>query len=234
MMPLRRTRTEDCVSDLRFDMLVSGELDGETQRGVRAHLEHCGLCADRLRSIEADHAQFHPEPRLRRARRWSRIAAPIGVALAAAAALVMFVTPKHEPSGTRTKGAARLGLFIERDGQLQPGTTGDVVQPGDVLQFTVTTTRPTFVALVGVDGSRHADVYFSETGVAGTIGVGEDIPLPVSIRLDEVPGVETFHALFCDHAVSLAPIVAALPASPAALAAPRGCEVETIALEKRP
>ncbi len=53
MTPFRRTRTEHCVSDLRFDMLVSGELDRDTWRGVSAHLEHCARCAARLRSIAA-------------------------------------------------------------------------------------------------------------------------------------------------------------------------------------
>jgi hypothetical protein len=77
-------------------------------------------------------------------------------------------------------------------------------------------------------------VYYPDGTSTAPFGVGDATPLPVSIRLDDVYGMETFHALFCDHAVPLAPIVAALPNSSGSLAAPPGCEVETIALDKRP
>jgi len=46
------------LSDLRLDQLLSGELSGEREQRVRAHLATCARCQDRQLELSADRAAF--------------------------------------------------------------------------------------------------------------------------------------------------------------------------------
>jgi len=57
MMTLRR-QSPDCLSDLKLDRLLSGELSTELERVARAHLAECPACAERSLELSADRVSF--------------------------------------------------------------------------------------------------------------------------------------------------------------------------------
>ncbi|HUS63414.1 MAG TPA: hypothetical protein VMZ28_02685 [Kofleriaceae bacterium] len=240
MTPLDRGgRGDDCVSDLRFDRMLAGEMDAAGAAEVRQHASGCVVCAARLREIEVDAAPLPSLPVRARAPRapWFRRAFALpAFGLAAAAAVILLLVMRGDgdgdDGGTRLKGRAHLSLFVSHGGEVRPAGPGDVVAPGDQLQLTYSAAQATYLAVLSVDGARQASVYFPDDATrAWRAEPGADVPLPRSTVLDEVLGRETLYLLTCDQAVELAPLLATLSAGrpPAA----HGCSIETVELEKR-
>ncbi|HKO91677.1 MAG TPA: zf-HC2 domain-containing protein, partial [Polyangiaceae bacterium] len=50
--------TLECLSDLKLDQLLSGELPGDREQVARAHLAVCPACAARSLELSADRARF--------------------------------------------------------------------------------------------------------------------------------------------------------------------------------
>jgi hypothetical protein len=248
-----RSRPEGCLSDLRLDQLLARELDAELERSTRAHLEGCAACAARLAAIEAERAAFlAAPPPLRRptkgaapakaARRRGLVYLFPGVAAAvAAAAAVVFLlrVPPKPPSesdadpGTRIKGGSRIGFYVKRGAAVAHGGPGEVVYPGDALQFTYSTQRASYLALVSVDGAGKASLYFPESAEAAPIEPGQDVALPISTVLDDTLGGETVVGLFCAAPIPLEPLRAAFEANAAAPPLPAGCQSSRISFVKK-
>ena len=241
MNPLDHLRRgEGCVSDLALDRLVAREIEAVEADAIRAHAAGCAACRDRLLELEA--TCVHPLPALPRAarlatrrRRWLAVAVP-AVALAAAILLFVMRDRGDQPEGgTRLKGRAHLSLFVSHDGELRPAASGEVVAPGDRLQFTYSSDRPIFLAVLSLDGGGHASIYFPDDDRRAWRGEpGADLPLPRSTILDEVLGREALVLLACDRAVDLAPLLAELDRAGTGWRFPPGCSSETIWIEKRP
>jgi hypothetical protein len=250
---LTRSRSEGCVSDLRFDRLIAGELDLGAERVVRDHVAGCALCAARLAEIEAAAAAFieHAPPlpgrviELRKRRPKPAWLASTAGALAAAAALVVWARV-HAPwstidpsqggdvadSSTRTKGAARLGLYIERRGAVIRAQEGDTVHPDDRLQFTVTSAEGGFLAVIGVDGASAVTVYYPSGLRAEAFDPGTDLPLGASTILDATLGREVDYGLFCKAPIELEPVRRAFAARPDDPPIPAGCRLDRLHLVK--
>ncbi|WP_437500048.1 zf-HC2 domain-containing protein [Sorangium sp. So ce1099] len=262
MIPFERSRPEGCPSDLRFDRLLAGELAPAEEQATRAHLDGCGRCAARFAALEAARAAFLADPPPLRlpapprtpapAVRWSRARAlvpAVTAALGAAAvlALVLRTRPPAGPTGddrgarvaqaaqgTRTKGGdGRIGFYVARGEGAVPGGPGEVVHPGDRLQFTYAAAEAGYFALLSVDGARKASIYFPAGAAAAPIQAGEEVPLPSSVVLDETLGPETLYGLFCSAPVDLEPIRAALESAPERPPAPAGCRVDRLQIDKR-
>src|SRR5262245_19467085 len=120
-------RQPGCLSDLRIDRMLAGDLDPAEQAGAREHAATCAGCRARLSRLEAARAASDgaaaaalealwradeaPTPPAR-PRRWSWLGPALTAATAVGAvALVFFArgTLDQEPTGTRTKGRARIG-----------------------------------------------------------------------------------------------------------------------------
>jgi hypothetical protein len=231
-----RTRAEGCLSDLRIDRLLRGELSREEAADSRQHLSACATCHRRVNEIEAARARFQeapialPRPASRRfARRWT---AGIGAGLAAAAAIAISIFA-HEPSGTRTKGGSHLGFYVLHERQLRRGQSGEKVNPGDTLQFVYTIAKPAYAAILSVDGAGQVSRYFPDGPMAEALSVGTEQRYSRSTILDEVLGVETIYGLFCGEAVALEPIQAALQQAPTRGPEVPSCQVERLSIEKR-
>ena len=54
-------RTPDCLSDLRIDRLIAGDLEGRERDGARDHLAICATCAARVTAFEAARAVTPPD-----------------------------------------------------------------------------------------------------------------------------------------------------------------------------
>jgi hypothetical protein len=168
-----------------------------------------------------------------------------GSALAAAAlALVVAGRSHHDArarandvvergASTRVKGGPiRIDLFVDHQGQTRPGGSGEIVHPGDVLSFASTAHEAGFLAILSRDGAGTGSVYVAEGGRAIAIEPGSAVRLRHAVKLDDVLGPETLFVVACDHAVPVEPLRGAL-ADQSALAAPPGCRVDTIQIEKR-
>ncbi|MEA2695993.1 MAG: hypothetical protein QOI66_264 [Myxococcales bacterium] len=235
---LERTRAEGCLSDLRLDQLVRDELAGEATATARAHLAGCAICRDALARIEECRVQFSEglagvrvAPSVRPPRRRRAWIAAGGGLLAAAAALLL-VGPLRIPTVPwRSKGQGHLHLYVARSNTVRPSASGDVVAPGDRLQFTYTLAQERFFALLERDGRGAVNVFFPDGASAALLSPGVNVSLPRSTILDDVLGEERLYGLFCQQAVTLQPLRDALSAGRVPSAP--DCETEAFLLEKR-
>ncbi len=247
-------RPPGCPSDFTLDRLDAGELPSDGGAQLRQHVASCAACQGRAAARAQARAAFHadappfaaicartaapvapttaPPPRPR------RLAWPAaGSALAALGVVLALASPWSRPEpdrGTRIKGAERLGFYVLHAGQVRRGIHGEVVQPGDGLRFTVTTPARRYVAVLSLDGSRRASVYFPRGAEAEPVAPGDDVPLPLSTVLDAVPGPETLHGVFCDRPFTVEPLREALERRGTVDPLPPGCDVDAVEIRKDP
>jgi len=219
-----------CLSRLGCDQLLNGELPDEL--AARAHIASCRQCEARLAEHVVERAAFSVP--LRRPPTIRRPAPPLAMiaALAAVVVGIFVLRPRPEDAaGTRAKGKPTIGFYVEHAGVVRAGAAGEVVVPGDALEFTASTERAGWLAVVGIDGAKTASVYYPAGADAAPVAPGRDQTLPLSVILDEVVGAERIYGVFCDR-----PFTVALAKSIAADGAPlpAGCIVDTLDIEKRP
>lgn len=192
---------EDCVSELRIDRLLAGELAPDAAARIRSHAASCAVCGGLLARAEAVARSFAaaPPPLRLPARPAVRIAG-WAAALAAGVALVVAAPWRGGPDGIRTKGGPSLGLFVSHDGVVRRGASGEVVAPGDRLQPVTTADRAGWIAITAVDGAGTRTVYAAPQPV----DAGRDRLLPFSIVLDDTRGPTTITAAFCPGPFALA------------------------------
>jgi hypothetical protein len=208
-----------CLSDLRIDMLLAGDLAAAEAGRAREHARTCPACAARVAAIEAARAANARGggPDIEALRRAAAVVAPargrgawrpswiaLGATLAAGvAALVLVVRAPVPTETTRSKGRAdaHVGFFVEHGGDVRRGAPGERVSPGDRVRFTTTSVDPgrhaRHLAIIGVDAARVATVYFPAGGVPDDIAAGDDVALPRATLLDDTLGPETIYAFFC-------------------------------------
>jgi len=233
-----RTRAEGCLSDLRLDRLLRDELAPEGAAAARAHVVACAVCRGALARIERFRAEFSAglaaaplAPPVRPPRR-RRVWISAGGSLLAAAAALLLVGPLRTPRDPwRSKGHGHLRLYVARGDTVRPSASGDVVAPGDRLQFTYTLSQGRFFALLERDGRAAVNVFFPDGPSAAPLAPGANVSLPRSTILDDVLGEERLYGLFCEQAVKLQPLRDALSAGRVPSAP--DCEVEAFLLEKR-
>ncbi len=229
----------DHVSDLQWDRLLAGELNGAASKAAHDHAAGCARCAARLRELTAGHAAFawRPAPRWLappvRSWRWVGAAVP---ALAAVVALALLWpgAPGRDLDGTRAKGAGPvLVLAAGAPGGLVPLASGDTLAPGEYVQAAYTAARDGFGAVLSRDGAGAVSVYVPARGATMVaLPAGTERSFPQSTVLDDVIGAERIVIVWCEAAHPLAPLLAQLHA-PLPVAAPAGCTVRELALDKR-
>ena len=243
----RESRPAACLSELKLDRLLAGELAPAAQAEARHHLEGCPGCASRRAERERERQLFRDtapplfsgwQPRFTARPRRGRMWFATGALAVAAAAVFLIARPRPEETVT-PKGKAALRFFVldGSTGQVRPGSPRQEVHPGDRIrfQFDRAAVAGRHVALIGRDAAGNATTYFPDAGdTARPAPTAEDGLLPYSIALDAALGVETVHALYCREAVALAPVRAALARSGASVVWPASCEVEQVRLEKTP
>jgi hypothetical protein len=105
------------------------------------------------------------------------------------------------------------------------------VHPGEQLRFSYTSDTATHLALFGRD-ARAVTTYYPLDADAPRVEPGRDVALDFGVELDERPGPERIHALFCPQPIALAPMRDALARS-GRLPVPPGCHTDVITLDKR-
>jgi hypothetical protein len=245
MTILEPTRAEGCPSDRALDEWLAGELPADRRASLDAHVPGCEDCSARHRARLAARTAFpleapafdklvpasEPAPAPRR--RWLRWWA-VGPALAAVAALVLVARPLHdEQDEVRTKGHDALGFFVLHAGAVRQGARGEVVRPGDRLQLVTTTSAPRFLAVLERDAGGRVSVFFPRGDAAAPVTPGRGVALPTSVVLDEAVGVGTLYGVFCERAVTLAPMVRELEQRGDGARWPAGCHVDQLSYESR-
>jgi hypothetical protein len=228
-----------CPSDLVYDQLLGDELGAARSAEVRRHVADCSRCRARFEEL----ARFREEARLpafesfarpsARARaKWPVYAAGAAAAAAFALGLLLWVRPAPVPDETRAKGTGRLSFYVKRGEAVLRGGPGEILHPGDAIEFSYTAVRPGYLAVLSVDGARRASVYYPDAARAAPVTAGEQI-LPQSTVLDDVLGTEHLYAVFCDGAVELEPLRRALERDPRAGIVAGGCSVDSLIVEKK-
>jgi hypothetical protein len=150
----------------------------------------------------------HEKKRSAARRRWLWLPTAF-VAVSAAALLVLTAVPSVD---TRIKGDG-VGLTVALVGAGAPKSlaSGARVHPGDRLQLAYDAGDSTYLALIGIDGSGRATVYYPDSGelMAQRIGAAR-ATFPFSLTLDATPGAEAMVAVFADQALPLRRVVEAV------------------------
>jgi hypothetical protein len=213
------TRAPGCVSDLDLDELLSGDLVGLPRASaLRAHIDGCTRCRERLSAFEA----VEPPPagvilsrvkeagtRPPRTSRWPFALVVMTMGAAVAAAFVVVVRPSPGPgvgADERTKGGLALTVFVKRAGGAVETVTRDgTLRPGDEMRFSLATGRPGYAVVLGLDAAPSVTLYAPYAPTAGAaqaikLDSAGKTALPGSIVADETGGAERVVAVVCEGA----------------------------------
>ncbi len=216
------------AGDAKADAVAKHATDADRARMDELRAEHQAFLASvdvaaEVRGIQR-RAPRPPE------RAWWRWIATGGALAAAVAAILVLVHPKGELGpDIETKGdGVTLVLHASTGERL---ATGDTVTPGTRIRFEVNATKPGYVAIVGIDGSGTATVYYP-FGAAQPIYVDPKTNslLPGAIELDATPGDERFFAV---HAAEPFPLDAVTTALRGSAQLPAGVASSAVVLHKK-
>lgn len=192
------------LSTLRLHQYRYGELQDGEDTAVRAHLDACAVCRERLGAQEDERAAFAlapiPDAILQAAEadaprtagwlsRWLR---PTLLAAAAAAAVLLSVVALQPTSETvettRTKGVlGDVEIWIESDAGPRPLREDEALHTGSRVQILYNPHGAAWAALAGRDGTGTLEVY----GSFEPLPVGLQ-PTPFALTLDDAPGPQEF------------------------------------------
>ena len=138
----------------------------------------------------------------------------LGLPLAAAAALLLFVGVPFAPVGQvgtsleRMKGATEPALMVYRQGMAgaEKLASGTEVRPGDVLQASYRVAVPSHGALLSLDGSGNVTVHLARGGRSVALTPGEEQPLSSGYELDRAPQYEVFFLFTSDQPFDIEPL----------------------------
>ncbi len=217
---------------------VAAATEADKTRLEELRTEHAAFLgtvdvAAEVRAIERRAARTKPEPK--RLAVWWRWAMAGGALAAAAAALLVF--SRRGPEVTReddviTKGdGVGLVIHVATEGGSRQVATGDTVAPGAHIRFEIAASRRGYVAVVGIDGSGAATVYYPYgASQPAAIDPSIDRQLPGAIALDATPGDEKFFALYSEHPFAIEPLI---PLVRSAGALPSGVSSALVVLHKK-
>src|SRR5262245_61666644 len=137
--------------------------------------------------------------------------------------------------GTRFTKEPRVGFFLKRGGWTSAGRAGDVVRPGDAVQFVYTSEKASYLTILTADAGGHVEVRYADGRQAARAPAGRDVVLPQSALLDDIIGHERVLALFCDRPVDVEPLRRGWQAISGAgdPPIPAGCQVDVTEWETR-
>jgi len=219
-----------CLSALRLDRWMMGELDAADAESVGTHLSTCAACSaavagmrgvrEEVRALPLPPALLGRPPLRRPVPRGAAVAG-LGLALAASVLLML----RTEGAGERRKGAGvGLVMYVQHGDEVRRAAPGETVAPGDAVRFAVSTPAPAFVAVLSLDPAGRASVYFPQGPRAAEVPAGAEVPLPLGTRLDATVGEERLLGLFCTAPVELEPIRLALQQARDAAPLPTDCQ----------
>jgi hypothetical protein len=217
-----------CLSALRLDRWMMGELAAADSETVGTHVSGCAACSaavagmrgvrEEVRALPVPIALGRPAPRRR-----VPVFAIAGAGLALAASLLLVI--RTPTLGERPKGTGLgLTMYVQHGDEVRRAAPGESVSPGDAVRFAVSTPAQAYVAVLSLDPAGKASVYFPQSPRAARVPAGTEVPLPMGTRLDATTGEERLLGLFCASAVELEPIREALERGHEGASLPSDCQ----------
>jgi len=228
-------------TDVQLERHLAGELaidnatDADRTRLGELRAEHEAF----LRSVDVDNEVRRIQQRAERAipekRVWWRWMVPAGALAAAAAVVLVFMRRGGERPQTdddmQVKGDdITLLLHVATVDGSRRVQSGDTVQAGDRIRFEINAPKPGFVAVIGIDGSGAASVYYPEGGAEPAAFDPSARILPGAIELDTTPGDEKFYAVYGHSSFDIYQVMNALRGG---IAVPPGVTKAEVVLHKK-
>ncbi|MEM6531357.1 MAG: hypothetical protein AAF654_01970 [Myxococcota bacterium] len=200
---------EDCPSDYALDRYYAGELSADERRELEERMRGCESCEAKLEQRRQGFAAFEE---LDSAGVWERVenqakvirfprrAAWAGGLVAAAAAVLVFLTPSDRDDGTRLKGGTSLRLHRHADGGSEILSSGASARPGDRIRFEVGLPKRGVVTIYGVEAG--GETYTARAPEVLEAGTGQ--LLKGAVVLDNALGTEILYLVRCDERSQLA------------------------------
>lgn len=243
-----------CPSDLRLEAWLLDQAGSP----IAPHLSGCARCRARVEEMRRVGDEFRREVypatveavvasarRRGPLARWMVWLAPVPVA-AAAAAILLLVQPRGPEEGyVGTKGPRlSLAVFARAADAARAVADGESVSPSAALRFQVRPAAPCRLWLVSVDAAGTISRLYPAAGEGGAEVAGAG-PLPGGALLDGKPGPERIYAVCTPRPLAFAELERAVRMAAGAGAAavregrplqdlPRGAAQTTLLLEKRP
>jgi hypothetical protein len=185
---------------------------------VGQHLATCEPCRADLANLANDQRRFEREvfPQTREAvarrgspGRWRLLLPSLGVAVAAAAAWLLFLRPSL-PGGDElgVKGAATLAIFAAGKQGAVPVGDGTALRPGDRIRFVLWPAGQRHAVIASIDGAGKATIYHPFGGrESARLPEGMRVEVPGSIELDASPGPERVFAVLAPRPFSTASVL---------------------------
>jgi len=218
-----------CLSALRLDRWMMGELEPADADTVRAHVTTCAGCSTALAGMRGVREEMRslPLPPALRSRHvsWTPRAVWGTAGLALAAGLLLVMRPAVPTE--RSKGAGgipELAMYVQHGDEVRRAAPGEEVAPGDAVRFAVSTPVAAYVAVLSLDPTGRAFVYFPDGEQAAPMPAGTEVALPLGTRLDATRGEERLLGLFCAAPVALEPVRLQLESSAGTAPLPEGCQ----------
>ena len=216
------TRSPTC-SRRSLERLCAGELAGEDEQRLRAHAASCPECARALADLAREAEAFHREVAFDRfeaavaakAQKRSRrhIAGPVGLALVAGLAALLFIRPLtalHSRPGIKGDGASVLELFVGCAGQApRIAQNNETLAPGERVRVGYQSAHRRFVLVFSIDEAGVATALYPESGpsLPAEQGPGTHL-MPDSLELTG-RGAERIVALLSDEPIDARAALAA-------------------------
>jgi hypothetical protein len=221
--------SEAHLSALELDLLDLGGMAPAERTRAEAHLAGCERCRGDLETARTAKREFDervflrtvPAIRVRGEKRslfsWRRLSFTLAPALAAAAAIAIFLRPTpvdHGDGGLGVKGGPAMQVFAQRDDPVRrifQVRDGDTMRPGDALRFAVYPSSWPYLLVVSVDGKGTVSSYFPFGGdQSGRLDGEARVELPGSVLLDDAPGPERIFAIFSREPLTVRAATSAL------------------------
>ena len=235
-----------------LDRLHWGELAPEQAAQLHEHVSGCDDCRRRMQLRRKGFAAFDElDPDALRARieasvraetarsrrRWYGRLAPVGLAAALVALVLLVVLPRTAPrhgTGTgeiRAKGGFGMRIFRERRGRVESVLSGETFHPGDRLRFMVDLPRAGHLMIVGMEHSGRLYPCYPADGSSTSrrVEAGSGQVLAGAVRLDESVGEEWIFAVLCEGPFSIEKLRAA---GDGGIEVPEGCVTRSFKMNK--
>jgi hypothetical protein len=216
----RRRQGPACLSDLKLDQLLLGELGEDEVERSSAHLRACAPCTQARAALVADRDAYaaadvtaHARDALARAAAvpargwWSRwwVGA---IALPALAVGAFVLMPRAPADGMRAKGDFSVAIYVKHAESAAEGGLhlGEPLHPGDRVRFKLGGSDHGYLALFGLDAKEKLSVFFPH-GAQAQPQPSADGLLPGAIELDGTLGAEQIVALRCEQPVALETLI---------------------------
>src|ERR1041385_2317203 len=187
---MRQACIGEPISWLRLETFA---LDGQRDASMRDHVAACPACKQCLEEIERDVVALPPlsVPEKKTRRPWWQLAIPAGLAIAAAAILLLVIRPRPEQRPENFVSVKGIGYMIDvvrdRDGEIRDDVR--TFREGDRFKVVITC-PPGKIAHFELGVSEHGSTHVDNPLAPAELACGNHIVMPGAFT---ITGTATNH-----------------------------------------